>query len=196
MKTASGKDCMEPFVKELQGRRGNAVYCAYGGTNSNQYHILLKQLIKHKVKHRRTIKNGVIHVLEWQGGHIWDLERFTQASLHKMSGLKPYDFSQIKTWEDVASIQWEQHLEQEVKSCFELFKKVTEKFETKYEVSPSNYVSLSHISYQIWSGKTLKHQVSNMFDKETSDMFGRAIYVGRIQPFQKFFASEMSEEIF
>lgn len=199
---AYGKDCFESFISYIQ-KQENCIISAYNGATFDFYFLIERFSKMSDVKKEDILMNGS-RVLTYKIGSnkTFDLCQFLNCSLadacknFKTNYVKDsFDHDKIRSFDDAEKYKSEvlPYLEKDVLCLEELFLKFNKVFWDMSNINITNYVTLSHLAFAIWSS-TLNDRVE-LPDFIKYKFIREAIYGGRCTPMKKEFKSSMYDEI-
>jgi len=102
----------------------------------------------------------------------------------------------MQTWADTETYKPQviPYLKSDVLGLKEVFEKFNTVIYNEYKINVTNYVTISHMSYEIWSSR-LKHKIEVPADIEKYRYIRKTIYGGRTYPLQAEFVSENLTEL-
>jgi uncharacterized protein YprB with RNaseH-like and TPR domain len=197
-----GKNCCDDLLNYLNVVEDKFI-CAYNGSGFDFY--ILLNLLKDKGHNIDDIilANGSILSFKFgKNNKVFDLYRFINSSLdnacnaYKIKNHKiKFDVLKIQSWELAEKYrnEVEPYLKFDVLSLSELFFAFNDfMFETE-KINITKYITLSHLSYCIWSSKL--EEYIELPDLKKYDFIKRATYGARTYPLQKNYKSKLYDEV-
>ena len=198
-----GKDAMNKTIDEFI-TYNNKNICAYNGSGFDFY-FLIDELTNRGVKVSNLIlSNGrLLSFCYGNNNKVSDLYLFIMSSLDDackdfkiINGKSKFEHSLMKTWEDVEKYKNDviPYLQKDVFALTELYITFNKMMYQTEKVNINNYITLSHMGYEIWASK-LKDYIEIPNDKKKYEIIRETIYGGRTLPMQKEFKSEFYDDI-
>lgn len=193
-KQCYGKNSIDPFVDEIMNVKGKLI-TAYNGSGFD-HHFLMKQLLKRGVEIEKPIlNNGKLMSYEFNGNKVFDLYLFVGSSLKKAcesfnleNSKLEFDHSKMTSWESVDKYrdEVEPYLKVDVLALRELFINFNDMIYELESINIDKYITLSHMTYAIWSSSNYLNEHVEIFDDMEKYNFAKqSIYGGRTYPMKK-----------
>jgi hypothetical protein len=206
-----GQDSLNKTLDDFE-KMSNKIITAYNGSRFDFY-FLLDHLTNKNIKIENLIlSNGRILGFSFgDNNKIFDLCLFVQLSLKKAceafnTEVTKGDFNHnnIKNWVDVETHKNEviEYLKLDVLSLKSLFEKFNHLFYTLplsdkegdiLGLNVTSYVTLSHMSYDIW--RSFNKEILELPDMKKYKFIKRGTYGGRTYPMQKHFKSKHYDDV-
>jgi hypothetical protein len=197
---------MEKTVDDFLKFDGKIV-TAYNGSGFDFYFLMNKLIARGATISSMIMSGGKLMKFKWtyeeRTNEVWDLYLFLSCSLKKAcesfktnTQKGELDHKLFQTWKDteIHRAKVSEYLKADVLGLQEVFEKFNSVIYDEYGINATNYITISHMSYDIWSSQ-LKHKVEIPNDIEKYRYIRKTIYGGRTYPLQKEFVSENHMEI-
>jgi hypothetical protein len=205
MKTTYGENCFNDFLDDVM-KYENKIITAYNGA-SFDFHFLAKKLLERGVNLEELIMNGG-SILSMKFGNnlkVWDICRFTLSSLKdacKAFGVSEeqsktsFEHTKIRSWADVFKYEAEvrPYVQQDVIAMMAVFDGMSEMFYEMFEVHIVKYLTLSSLSYAIWS-TMFGAEYLEIPNKQKYDFIRESLFGGRTYPMRREYTSSEYDDI-
>jgi hypothetical protein len=198
-----GEGCMTNFVDYIIKQK-NTIVSAYNGSGFDYYFLLNKLIEKKVVVSNMILMNGKLLGFKYgENNKVFDLFLFVTSSLDSAckaynieNAKSKFDHNRIKSWDNVEECKNEvlPYLKLDVMGMRELFIKFNDMIYEKFEVNITNYVTISHLGYALWTSN-LEHTIEVSKDLEKYDFVNASTYGARCYPQQKRFTSEYATDV-
>ena len=199
-----GKDSWDEFM-EFVLKQENKIICAYNGAGFD-FHFLMNDLISRGMELKNVILSGskLMALKFGKNMRLWDICLFTLSSLKdacKSFGVSAenakteFDHNRIKSWEDVESCrsEVEPYIKRDVLGMKEVVEKFSAMLFATFKVHMTEFVTLSAMSYAIWTNST--NEILELPDTDKYEFIRQSLYGGRTYPQQREFTSKQYNEI-
>jgi len=199
-----GKDSWTDFMTFVLKQK-NKIICAYNGAGFD-FHFIMNDLIGRGMEITNVILSGG-RLMAMKFGtnlRLWDVCLFTLSSLKDAcksfqvsieNEKTEFDHFKINSWEDVEKYRFEvePYIKRDVMGMKEVVEKFNEMLYEVFKVHMCNFVTLSSMSYALWSSTT-EHLIE-LPNVEKYDFIRKSLYGGRTYPQQQQFTSKQYNDI-
>lgn len=202
-KNAYGEGCMNVFIADV-AKMKDKILVAYNGARYDNY-MLMNALMKNGLEIKNHIIScGRILSISFGSCKVMDLCQFTTATLEKACkdfGTKHtkyhFDHDKMRSWEDVETHKQEvlKYGRNDVECLRDLFIKFNDIVHEISGVNISNYVTLSHMAYDLWSMDVEDKTIQIFEDMDMYCFVKSAMYGGRCYPLVRETKSEFYDEV-
>lgn len=192
-----GENCLSKFIDFILQIKGKFTLCFYNGSRFD-YYFILNELIRRKihVTLKKDEKGNTISIFNTKNIRFFDLLKFTLASLAdacKSFKVPPEycktDFDHNKVFDLKSALEHKDEVVEynifDVISMGILYIILAQNFDSYWQVSTKEYVSLSHLSYDVWHKKYIPKEHAkalNTPNRKTYPFLRRALKGGRVYP--------------
>ena len=200
-KVSYGKNCIDATIDDFV-KYENKYITAYNGS-SFDFYFLINKLTERGIRVSDIIysNNKIMSLKFGKNNKVFDLYLFLMSALKKACDdyktkirKSEFDHTKIKTWEDTETHKNTviPYLKNDVLALQELFILFNDLMYDTFKVNITNYVTLSHLGYDIWTS-LLNSIVEIPNDIDKYDFISLSIYAGRCYPQQMEYTSKYVE---